>query len=86
MKLAASGGNAEGVGVLRKHGERLRAARKSSSHEDGFGRPRDSRAVILQEVDGDSIGPRGGIVHRFKSPGGEEGVGGLALHFPKEEA
>jgi hypothetical protein len=42
--------------------------------------------VILQEMDGDSIGPREGIVHRFKSPGGEEGVVGLALHFTKEEA
>lgn len=86
MKLSATGGHAEGVGVLRKHGERLRALRKSSSHEDGFGRPRDSRAVILQEVDGGFIGPRGGVVRRFKPPGGEEGVVGLALHFTKEEA
>ena len=32
--------------------------------------------MILQEVDWGSIGPREGIVHRFKSPGGEEGVVG----------
>ena len=86
MKLPAAGGHVHGVGVLRKHGERLRAVGKSSSHEDGCGRPRDSRAVILQEVDGGFIGPRGGVVRRFKPPGGEEGVVGLALHFTKEEA
>ena len=86
MKLSASGGYADGVGVLRKQGKRLRASRKSSSHENGFSRPGDSMAVILQEVDGGFIGPRGGVVRRFKPPGGEEGVVGLALHFTKEEA
>ena len=86
MKLPAAGGHVQGVGVLRKHWVRLRPVGKSSSHEDGCGRPRDSRAVILQEVDGGFIGQRGGVVRRFKPPGGEEGVVGLAFHFTKEEA